>query len=161
MTQYYFDKFKVAKSYGLLILTALGGFVVFCFRFDGFKKFYVYGPVVFYIIYIIACILKRVYYKKPVVTIMDNKLIMEKFIGIFIHRTVEIPFDEIQYITTDIKNTFKIFYLKTKDDSEYKFNFNMLNSTHEEIVEELKKYNKNLLDGGIFEFDDDSSLNME
>ncbi len=37
----------------------------------------------------------------------------------------------------------------------------MLDATHEEIVDEMKKIHQGIVDAGVFEYDDDNSLNMD
>ena len=161
MRKYYYDKYKVIQSYGGLLAIALIGFLIFCYRFDAFRKVYLYTPIVLYGIYVAIAIIRKMNFKEAVVSIMPDRLIVEKINAVFVRSTIEISFAEIQYISTDMKRGFKTFYVKTKDDSEYKFNFTMLDATHEEIVAELKKIHQEIVDAGVFEYDDDNSLNMD
>ena len=161
MRKYYYDKIKVIQNYGGLLVLALVGFIVFGYRYHAFKMYYAYAPVVLYSIYSVACIFRRLNYKEAMVSIMPERLNVGKINALFIHSSVEIPFKDIQYISTDIKKGFKTFFVKTKDDAEYRFKFTMLDATHEEIVAELKKIHQEIVDAGVFEYDDDNSLNMD
>jgi len=161
MKKYYYNKTKVASRYGMYFAVGAFGLVGICIQFNGFPNFYICLPFILYACYNIACILRRVYFREAVVSIMPDRLIVDKIDIFLIHRNYQIAFQDIYYISTDIEKNSKKFYLKTKDETEYHFNFTMLDSTHEEIVEEMKRCHKELLNAGIFEIDYNNSLNMD
>ena len=149
------------QSYGGLFAIALIGYLIFCYRFDAFKKIYLYAPLILYSIYTAAAIIRKLNFKEAVVSIFPDRLVVEKINAWFVCSTIEIPFKDIQYISTDIKKGFKTFFVKTKDETEYRFKFTMLDASQEEIVAELKKIHQDIVDAGVFEYDDDNSLNMD
>ena len=161
MKEHYYDKKKVLWHYVTLMFITLVAFGGMSFQIRDVNHVYVYGPFVLYGLYLVASIFRRVRYQNPVVIITAGSFIIDRINAAFYHRPIEIMFSEIKYISTDILKKGKVFFVKTNDESEYKFSLAMLDATHEEIVAELKRYHTTLIDGGVFEIEEDSSLNMD
>jgi hypothetical protein len=114
MIEHYYNKNKVLWHYATSVVIGIVSFMGILFQVRKLNHVYIYGPFILYGLWIVASVVRRVLYKKPVITITSNRLIIDRINLVLYHRPVVIMFDEIKYMSTDMLKGTKIFFLKTK-----------------------------------------------
>jgi hypothetical protein len=147
-------------------LKLLGLFLVYLvFYIIMFKRFDWSSIVVFVLIGIVMINLLARYiiytsYKKPIILISEEKLVLNELNLFLKMKTYAIAYSEIEYWGTDIKgqpdSKTKKLYIKLKDGSEITYNLSIFQLDQDDLCRMIENMNPEvkLINYGEFEFND-------
>jgi len=150
--EYFYSKKKVVKS---LILIPLAGIVAMIFLSirQAYPNIFIFLVINFPVFYFLLIIYRKLTFDRAVVSIFNDKIIINQFKLTLIISENIFHFDKIRCISTDIIKNNKFLCIKTIDGKEHKFGINDLDATHEEIVAEFNKRCPNIMDLGVGLYD--------